>query len=259
MLTVLTYNILDGGRDREDALHTIITTARPDIVLLQELFEPALLTRITDSLQAHSFFAHSNTRRHLGLISRYPILSAHSYHRLPIRTALLEATIVLPSHQLLHLWGVHLMPHLGVPCELWRIAEVRVLLRRIRQLHSDPCLIAGDFNAIAPRERVLVHALPAGLRRVVLAQGGRAYPWALRLLERQGWCDCYRRMHPLAAGWTLPSHRPNARLDYVFANPVLAPSLRACSIVTTPALVQTASDHLPVKAVFALDETHMRP
>ena len=45
----------------------------------------------------------------------------------------------------------------------------------------------------------------------------------------------------------------------VFANPVLAPSLRACSIVTTPALVQTASDHLPVKALFALDETHMRP
>jgi endonuclease/exonuclease/phosphatase (EEP) superfamily protein YafD len=122
---------------------------------------------IADSLQAHSFFARGNTRRHLGLISRYPILTAHSYHRLPIRTALLEAAIVLPSHQLLHLWGVHLVPHLGAPCELWRTAEVRVLLRRIGRLRSDPRLIAGDCNAIAPRERVLVHALPTGLQRTV--------------------------------------------------------------------------------------------
>jgi exodeoxyribonuclease III len=254
MLTVLTYNILNGGRDREDALHTIITTVQPDIVLLQEVFDAGLLVRLADSLQAEYFFARGNSRFHQGLISRHPILTAHSYRRLPVRTMLLEATMILPSKQQLHLWGVHLMPHLGVPFELWRMAEVRILLRRTRRLQGAPCLIAGDFNAIAPHERVAVHALPAGLKRVVLAQGGRVYPWALSLLLRQHWIDCYRQTNPQATGWTLPSDRPNARLDYVFANPELARHLRECSIVTAPALVRTASDHLPVKAVFSLNE-----
>jgi endonuclease/exonuclease/phosphatase family metal-dependent hydrolase len=253
MLTVLTYNILNGGRAREEALHTIITAVRPDIVLLQELLDPGLLTSLARSLQADSFFAHGNSRFHLGLISRYPILTAHSYHQLPIRTTLLEASIALPSQQPLHLWGVHLMPHLTIPFELWRVAEVRTLLRRTRRIQDAPCLVAGDFNAIAPRERVLVHALPPALQWAVLAQGGRVYPWALAQMTKQGWLDCYRQMHPQTTGWALPSQRPNARLDYVFVNSILAPHLCDCSIVTTPALVQTASDHLPVKAVFSLD------
>lgn len=254
MLTILTYNILCGGRQREDTLLEIVTEQQPDIVILQELFDDGLLRRIARALDADSFFARGNTPCHLGLVSRYPIATACSYHLWPIRTALLEATISLPSHQL-HLWGVHLMPHLAVPFEVWRVAEVRVVMHRARRFQDDPCLIAGDWNAIAPGERVAIHELPTALRWAVLAQGGRTYPWAIATAQRNQWIDCYRRLHPQSSGWTLPSHRPNARLDYLFANPVLAAYLHDCCIITTPPTVQTASDHLPLQASFKLVET----
>lgn len=256
MTTILTYNIRNGGYDREDALQTIIATVQPDIVLLQEVFDTAILSRLAHALHLHSqsfFLARGRRRFHLGLISRYPIRSVRSYHRLPICNALLEATIVLPSDRQLRLWGVHLMPHLGAPFELWRLAEAAVLLQRTRRFQDDLCVMAGDFNTIAPGDRVLVHGLPRSLRRFVLAQGGRVYPWALTLVQREQWLDCYRCRHPRESGWTLPSHKPNARLDYVFANQALAPYLQTCSIITQPPLVHIASDHLPLRACFALE------
>lgn len=45
---------------------------------------------------------------------------------------------------------------------------------------------------------------------------------------------------------------PNARLDYIFASPPLLPYLRACTVVRELAVVQEASDHLPVVAEFEL-------
>jgi exonuclease III len=251
MLTVLTYNILNGGRQGEDALLAIITELQPDIVVVQELLDERLLKRFARSLNTDWFFARGNSRYHLGLLSRYPIVDAFSYHRWPIRTALLEATIALGGYPL-HLWGVHLMPHLGVPFKLWRVAEVSVMMQRTRRMQDEPCLIAGDWNAIAPDDRVLIHALPPALRWCVLAQGGRTYPWAIAIAQQNHWVDCFRRKHPETPGWTLPSHQPNARLDYLFANPVLVSYLQDCSIVTRPLLVHTASDHLPLQASFSL-------
>jgi endonuclease/exonuclease/phosphatase family metal-dependent hydrolase len=222
-------------------------------VLLQELFDDTLLKRLARSLQADCFLAPGNSRYHLGLISRHPITAASSYRRFPFRISLLEATIALPRQKRLRVWGVHLMPYFAVPFELWRMAEIRTLLKRARGAGDPLALIAGDFNAIAPGDRVRVRALPLVLRAAVVAQGGRVYRWALSSLHRDGWIDCYRRQHPLDAGWTLPSHRPNARLDYVFVNPLLASRLVECSVVTDPELARSASDHLPVRAVFALD------
>ncbi|MCU0490940.1 MAG: endonuclease/exonuclease/phosphatase family protein [Chloroflexaceae bacterium] len=252
MLTVLTYNILYGGQGREDDLQTIIASVQPNVVVLQELVDEGLLHRLAATLQAEYFFAQGPGRLHVGLISRYPIVRAERFHRPPLLRAMAEATIALPSGQQLHLWGVHLVPHLAVPFELWRVAEVRTLLHHTKRFTNDLCLLAGDFNTLVPGERVLVHALPRRLRWSVLAQGGRVHPWALAQLQRHRWVDCYRRMHPHTTGWTLPSHRPNARLDYCFTNPALAAHLHDCAIVTAPALVRTASDHLPVKATFAL-------
>lgn len=253
-LTVLTYNILNGGHGREAVIRAIIESLQPDIVLLQELLDADLLVSCGKLLNAYTFLTTSNSRFRLGLISRYPIIKAQSYHPFPICRALLEATIALPFGQTLQLWGVHLMPQLAFPFELWRAWEIHVILRRTRQQHQQLCLIAGDFNAIAPGERVLVHLLPPLLKSTVLAQGGRVYHHAIAAMLRAGWTDCYRTLHPHSDGWTLPSSRPNARLDYIFVSAQLTSSLRECAVVTDPPLVRSASDHLPLKASFTIDE-----
>jgi endonuclease/exonuclease/phosphatase family metal-dependent hydrolase len=62
--------------------------------------------------------------------------------------------------------------------------------------------------------------------------------------------DCFRVLHPNDDGFTLPASDPKVRLDYVFADPALSPALRECRVVTEPAAVKIASDHLPVLAQF---------
>lgn len=252
MLTVLTYNILNGGSQREAALEAVIGSARPAIVLLQELLDDQVLKRMSSSLRAECFLARGRGRSHLGIISRFPILRAGMHQGAPLRVGLLEALVALPSKQCLYVWGVHLMPYFGLASEIWRAAELRTILRRTQLEKNELGLIAGDFNAVAPGDALCVRTLPLALRAVVLAQGGRINRWALSALYRRGWVDCYRRIQPSAMGWTMPSDGPNARIDYVFVNPALAPHLRECSVVTEPPEARSASDHLPLKAVFAL-------
>jgi exodeoxyribonuclease-3 len=252
-LTVMTYNILDGGHQREALICEVLHAVQPDIVILQELDHPATLKQFANLLDAQSFFAPGNTKRHVGLISRYPIVTATSYRPFPpIRTSILAATIAADSTHPLHVFGVHLVPHLAWPLELWRCWELRVLLQQARSYDAEPCLIAGDFNTIAPGDRVNIRALPFVLKLMLWAQGGRVFHPAIATVLTEGYTDCYRTMHPQESGCTLPSDSPNARLDYLFANRVFAPRLRQCTIITLPSAVREASDHLPVVAEFEL-------
>lgn len=253
MLTCMTYNILYGGYQREHLISAIVESVQPDIVLLQELHNPDTLTEFAAGLNAHSFYAPSNTGHHLGIISRYPFVEVTSFRPFPpIRTAILAATIALPR-QHLQIFGVHLVPHPALLLELWRWWEVRTLLKHTRPYQAAPCLIAGDFNAIAPGDRLVWAALPPWLKWMLLSQGRRVFHYALTALLAAGFTDCYRSLHPHTPGFTLPSSAPNARLDYMFANPVLVPALKTCSVVTTPASVREASDHLPLVAQFDLE------
>ena len=74
--------------------------------------------------------------------------------------------------------------------------------------------------------------------------------WALGVLVKAGYVDCYRRLHPEEDGFTLPSFDPQVRLDYVFAAPPLNEALHGCRVIRSPEAVRSASDHLPVLTEF---------
>ena len=134
--------------------------------------------------------------------------------------------------------------------EAWRTLEARYILQRYRNHQNEPCLITGDFNAIAPGDSVILSTMPRGLRLSLLIQGNRPYHFAMRQYLSAGLIDCFRHLHPDDPGFTLPSHRPNSRLDYIFANPQLKPHLRSCYVVREPKAVEQASDHCPIVAEF---------
>ena len=69
------------------------------------------------------------------------------------------------------------------------------------------------------------------------------------LLLEAGYIDCYRTLHPMNAGYTTDTAHPAMRIDYIFANSLLAKRLYACDIVTG-AEAEMASDHFPVWAEF---------
>ena len=73
------------------------------------------------------------------------------------------------------------------------------------------------------------------------------------MLLDAGYIDCFRELHPEEDGFTLPSVYPQVRLDYVFAASPLKDAVRECRVITSPKVVTSASDHLPVVTEFGWD------
>lgn len=251
LLRVLTYNVLDGGVGREKFILEVLHTTQPDIIILQEVFQPDIVDELAKALGMKFFFAKGNSKRHLALLSRLPLVAQESYHPFPpIHTTALETVLEYAPDQHLHVFGVHLIAQPLVIFELWRQWEIKTILQKTRPYHSKPILIAGDFNAIAPHDLVAVTSWPRFLKLMLALQGGRIFRRAIREIMRAGFIDCYRLLHPDERGFTLPPPTPNTRLDYIFVNDVLRNCVQKCYVVQEPKAVEQASDHYPVMVEF---------
>ena len=248
---LMTYNILDGGAGREAALTEVIRTAAPDVVVMPEVMQPTALERMASDLGMAWCVARGPERgRKVGALSRLPVLGWRSLRSQWTWRECVEVSVRLSSGQPLTIYGLHLVAFHSWFFEWWRILEVRGLLEHIRRAAPGPHLLTGDFNAIAPGDRVAWEATPLWVKAQLWFQAGRVLRWALRPLLDAGYVDCFRALHPRDDGFTLPASDPKVRLDYVFADPALSVSLRECRVVTQPDAVKIASDHLPVLAEF---------
>jgi len=249
----MTYNILDGAEGREEYILQVLQAVEPDVAILQEVFHENLAQNLAHALNMTAFFASGNGKRRVALLSRLPIRSCQSYHPFPpIWRNVLEAEIEYHSNKHFRLFGVHPMANLSVICEFWRWWEAKQIIRRIKPYEAEPCLIAGDFNAIAPYNRVAIESMPQWLRLTILAQGNRVYHFSIREYLSAGFTDCFHALHPNEDGFTLPPPYPNSRLDYIFGNELMKANLIDCWVVREPMAVLKASDHYPVVAEFRL-------
>ncbi len=251
-MRLLTYNILRGGQKREAEIIEVIQAVDPDVVVVQEALEVARFQRIATALEMAPRLAES--RRGLsirvGLLSRLPVVGFRTLHLWPVWPNCLQATIRLTNGHSLTVFGLHLAAHYPWFFEWWRMYQVRALLRYILQTAPGQHLLAGDFNAIARGDRASLAEAPLWVKAQTWLQLGQIPRWALKPLLDAGYVDCFRKLHPEEDGFTLPSPRPQVRLDYIFAAPPLVEALRGCRVITSPGKVASASDHLPVLAEF---------
>jgi endonuclease/exonuclease/phosphatase family metal-dependent hydrolase len=255
-MRLLTYNILKGGEGREAEIVEVIRAAAPDVVVVPEVRGVERFWRIAAALGMAPHLAEGRGRIPLrvGLLSRLPILSFRTLHLWPVWPGCIEATVQPADGFPLTVYGVHLAAYYPWFLEWWRARQVRALLRHVRRTApGDRHLLAGDFNAVAPGDRVSLAGAPLWVRTQTWFQLGRLPRRALKPLLDAGYVDCFREMHPQEDGFTLPSTGPQVRLDYVFAAPPLAGALSGCRVVTEPAVAASASDHLPVMAEFGLE------
>lgn len=253
MLRLMTYNILNGGRGREQALREVLRHVQPDIAVLQEVRDPRPIEDWARSLGMQALIAGDRALFRLALLSRLPVVSWQAHRPFPpMLNPFLEAEVESASGKRLWIYGVHLAPWYSALMELWRRWEIRAVLQRAQAHFQDLCLLAGDFNTLGPSDTTRVQAMPLPLRLMIWSQGGRIYRFAIPEVLRAGFRDCFRALHPTDAGLTLPASAPNARLDYIFASPSLLPYLRACAVVREPDIVREASDHCPLVAEFDL-------
>lgn len=248
---VMTYNILDGGIGREDYILEVIRAVNPDLIVIQEVMDVRTLTFLAQTLEMQSFIGKGNTNRKVALLSRLPVLDFKNYHPIfPIRNNVVEAEIQYQPNKSFHLIGVHLIPGPWLGIELWRYWEANYILKRFQQFSQRPFLIAGDFNSVAPNDKVIINRIPIRLKIILWLQGNYVFHYSLQSLLSSGLIDCFRFINPKDDGFTLPPPQPNIRLDYIFINDVMKKYLKNCWVVREPNAVTKASDHYPVVAEF---------
>jgi exodeoxyribonuclease III len=257
LLRVMTYNILDGGENREAHILNVIQSAKPDIVIFQEVFTEVFLKSLSYSLGMNYFIGAGNKKRKVALLSKLPVRTFKSHHPLfPIWRNFVDAEIEFESNKTARIIGVHPMANLGVIFEIWRLLEASYIINHLQKSESQFTLIAGDFNAIAPNEKVNTENMPDWLKWIIYLQGKRVYHFSIEKFISAGFTDCFRSLNS-TDGFTLPPPEPNARLDYIFVNDEMKKYLKKCWVVREPDSVNLASDHFPVMVEFIFSEQVM--
>jgi endonuclease/exonuclease/phosphatase family metal-dependent hydrolase len=144
MIRLLTYNIRRGGSGREDALAATIAECSPDIVILQEATDPAVVAALA-SRTGMSYWA-SRANRSLAFMSRVPIMHFEWHRPALSRHAFLE---IAPLGREFRVFGVHLAAVFSAWTERRREFELRALLRAIASHQRGFHALVGDFNTVA--------------------------------------------------------------------------------------------------------------
>jgi endonuclease/exonuclease/phosphatase family metal-dependent hydrolase len=243
--TVLSYNIMRGGEERLALIGDVVRSQKADVVALIEANDRTNADMLATELRMDLALGEANSPHHVAWLSHYPLVCVRN-HRLPVLSrTVLEVTV--PVHdQPIHLFATHLAP-IWEDVSTVRLVEADAVLDVLQPHRTDPLLLVGDFNALHPEDRV---GTPPD-RDVRDWKGAfRAPRHVIQRFLDFGLVDCYRAVHPKASGYTFPSDFPWARIDFIFASPVMARRLGRCDVVTG-GKVAAASDHLPVCAVFA--------
>ena len=242
-MRILSYNILRGGVGRESQLAAVINAQSPDIVVLQEATRPDVVERLAQATAMTVSGAAPG--RSLGFMSRIRIAEHHWVRPRWSQHAFLE---IVPEGLDVRIFGVHLSAVHAAWTEARRVRELRSLLAAIEQHDRTHHVLVGDFNTIAPDERLDVSKLPYRLRLLVWLSGGRIRWQTIAIILGAGYADAFRRLNPGEPGLTFPTWDAHTRLDYIFVPEPFAERIASCEVVTTPPIVREASDHFPIVA-----------
>ena len=242
-LRLLSYNVRYGGAGREHALAGVVRATEADVVMLQEATDPRVVRRVAELAGYPQWGARAG--HSTGFLSRVPVAS-HAWHRpFGSRHPFLEVELREPAWRL---FGLHLAAWFSKWVERRRAREIRALLDGIREHQEGFHLICGDFNALAPGERLEVARMPRWIQAMVWLSGRDIARDTIQVMLDAKYADAWRRLHPDEAGYTFPTWDPHVRLDYVFLPAGGADRLKECRIVADGPRVAAASDHFPLLA-----------
>lgn len=242
-IRLVSYNIRYGGTGREQAIADVVRALDPDVVMLQEATHP----HVVEKVAALAEFPHWAARRahSTGYLSRLPVAEHAWYHPPRAKHAFLE--VVLAGRET-RLYGLHLTAWFSNWVERQREREIRALIESIREHQHGFHLICGDFNALAPGERLRSDRMPAWIRAMVWASGRDIARTTIQVMLDEKYADAWRTLHPGEDGYTFPTWDPHVRLDYVFAPARAAARFARCEVMyELPGVdVRGASDHFPL-------------
>jgi endonuclease/exonuclease/phosphatase family metal-dependent hydrolase len=247
-LRLVSYNIRYGGTGREAQIASVIQACAPDVVILQEATDPVVIAGVAEQ----AGFAHWGSRpgHSTGFLSRLPV-AHHAWHS-PVgaKHPFLEVVLDAPHPRI---FGLHLSAWFSKWSERRRAREIRLLLDGIREHQNGFHIIAGDFNALAPGERLQVAQMPRWIRAMVWVSGRDIARETIQVMLDEHYADVWRRLHPSGDGYTFPTWGAHVRLDYVFTPERYAARITECAVADKVPNAAAASDHYPLTAVITTE------
>jgi len=244
---LLSYNIRFGGAGREKPIASVINATRPDVVILEEAVRPDIVERLTSACGMNQWAAgHGDS---LAFLSRVPI-AHYAWH--DVRFARRRYLELVLSGSEVRVFGVHLSAIHSNLTERRREWELKSLLNGIAKHQHGFHLVTGDFNTLAPGEKLDLGRLPARLRVLAWMTGGRIRWKTIQLMLDKGYSDGYRMFHKEEPGFTFPTWDPHVRLDYTFVPAGFGARLTRCEVVRDAPALRDASDHFPLLSEFSV-------
>lgn len=155
-LRIATYNILAGGGTRWPAIAEMVEAMDADVLALQEIEDPRPMFGLAERLGYRAVFGRAPRFRHQGLMSRVPLVEwrNHQDPRAFPRNSL-EVSLDLPEGPVV-LHTVHLTAAFQRRgrAEPDRLRELGAVREQATAGNAERHLILGDFNSLAPGERI---------------------------------------------------------------------------------------------------------
>lgn len=247
-MRIISHNILDGGIGRADPVAEVLDAQRADVVVLVEADDDWVVQRIARRLHMTAVIGDGQDHR-VAILSRYPVLRTvhHSAFDPTGPRALLEAELDVAGHPVT-LFALHLSPKATLVAEAHRGRQIQRLLALAAPLRDAgrPHILAGDFNANAPGQRIDVSRCKPSTRQAAAENGGNIPREAIALLLDAGYTETLAAVRRDEAFdlTTFTTHHPGQRVDYIFTHGIAPVN----AWVETDRLATYASDHYPVGA-----------
>ena len=237
-LRILSYNILKGGVGREAALSAVISSTSPTSSSSRRRIVP----RSFSSSRQEGVELVGIVRGHsVEFLSRVAI-AGYVWRR--VRWAK-RAYLEIVTAGDLRIYGVHLSAVHSNLTEQRRAYELRALLRSVERHQDGMHIVTGDFNTLAPGERLDMNKLPPRLRALAWVTG-KSIRWiTIRMMLEAGYVDGYRKFHG-DEGYTFMTWDPHVRLDYAFVPEAFKGNIQRCEVVKDHPRLKEASDHFPL-------------
>lgn len=160
MTRVISYNILVGGTHRVDELVALIQSVKPDVVGLIEAVDEDVVRELATRLGMQYCLSGrgSDEERWQGaVLSRLPIIDVKNHiNSIITKQPLLEVRIEETHGQWLTAFVTHLTADFGQrsAASKARRRQIQELMRIMEPHRGTRHLLMGDFNSLAPRERL---------------------------------------------------------------------------------------------------------
>jgi exodeoxyribonuclease-3 len=241
VIRVLSYNIRYGGTGREAALAAVVRAADPDVVMLQEATDPAVVRALSEATGLGAWGARPG--HSTGFLSRLPVESHAWHHPRGSRHPFLEVALAPPAPRR---FGLHLSAWFSRWSEQRRAREIRALLDGIRAHQEGFHAIAGDFNALAPGAPLDVRPFPRWIRAMIWVSGNEIGRDTIQTMLDRHYVDAWRLLRAHEDGYSFPTWDPHVRLDYFFTPARYGERIARVEVLTGVPEARTASDHFPL-------------